>query len=82
MKIDFGTGIYVEPETAIAGPHHRAIVVAHPVPKVRDGYRLVLSCGHHAMAFGTFEPTRNYVHCLACRETAERRGEEVKGGSA
>ena len=72
MKIDFGRGIYLEPdpEPRDSG-HHKRIVGAAPLPGTQRGHQLTLECGHQPVAFGDLKQARGVVLCTMCRDDAE-----------
>lgn len=75
MKIDFGHGVYLEPDP---GPHnsrfHKRIVGVAPIPGTQAGHRLTLECGHRPMAFGDLKHIDGVVLCVDCRDQASGRG--------
>jgi hypothetical protein len=72
MKIDFGRGMYLEPDEGPRdSPHHKRIVTVTPIPNTRVGNYLELECGHRAMSFGRLEHAQGKVLCTQCRDREE-----------
>jgi hypothetical protein len=72
MKIDFGNGVYLEPDgDPRNSPWHKRIVAVRSIPSTRAGHFLDLECGHRAMAFGDLKHAAGVVLCTQCRDCEE-----------
>jgi hypothetical protein len=73
MKIDFGRGMYLEPDEGPRdSPFHKRITKVIPMPDSRSGNTIHLECGHRAMTFGDLKLTDGVVLCTECRDKGTR----------